>query len=232
MQSKITLIATAGGLLGLLALAGCGGGNGSGGLDGSGTGSGGGTGGGNGGGTGGGTPPAARSQVIGVWETTNVANGNNTYTQQDRLSRPLINEVIATVANNRHLINNHVTPRSDPLQIKRDIDSFLIYPAGRSEATRKVIEAVLVPDIMRADMSQSGPAYLGVETKGATGGTFGGRKIEDDVVDISLGIIFGKTISALGLAPDDHKEIPTLSKDNVGITTPHSNTFPYLGEPH
>jgi len=155
------------------------------------------------------------------------------YTQIDRLARPVVNEVFATVANNRHQINDQDSPPNDVNQLKNDIDSFLISPAGRSAATRNVIESVLVPDMMKADLSQSGPAaYLGTETGGATGGKFGGRKLSDDVVDISLGIVFGSTVSDLNLAPDDHNEIPTLTNDHVGPDGKHFlTTFPYLGNP-
>lgn len=223
MKNKLTLIVSASSLLGLLLFAGCGGSDNNSSL------SSGGNGGGSGNG-GGGTPSG--SQVIGLWATTSVGTGGNAFMQQDRLARPIVNEALATFANNRHRINNTDTPRSDKLQLKRDIESFLTFPAGRSTATKNVIEAVLVPDVMKADLSQTGPAaYLGVETNGATGGKFGGRKLEDDVVDISLGIVFGPTISALGLAPDDHKEIPTLTKDNVGPSNNRQNTFPYLIAP-
>jgi hypothetical protein len=174
--------------------------------------------------------------VIRLWETTNVFTGSEggfTYKQQDRLARPVVNEALATVSNFRHAINNRDNPADDPGQLKTDIESFLVFPANRSQAIRNVIEAVLVPDVMVADLSQGGPAaYLGVETGGATGGKFGGRKLTDDVVDISLGVIFGNTIPALGLAPDDGNEIPALTSDNVGPGDKHFQAgFPYLGDP-
>ena len=105
--------------------------------------------------------------------------------------------------------------------------------AGRSQATTDVVKAVLVPDVLVADLNQTdSAAYLGSETGGATGGKFGGRKLTDDVVDISLGVVFGKTVSALGLAPADGKDIPTLISDNVGSGGKHfTATFPYLGAP-
>ena len=174
------------------------------------------------------------SGVIGVWMTTNVSAGGNTYRQQDRLARPLPNEVLATVTDRDHESINKMTPVEDSGRLKSEIESFLTFPAGRSTAIKNVIESVLVPDVLKADMSQSGPAaYLGVETGGATGGTFGGRKLIDDVVDISLGIIFGNTVPALGLAPDDGKELPSFTSDNVG---PQGNItgalpFPFLPPP-
>ena len=170
---------------------------------------------------------------IGLWTTTSTPAGSGPYTQIDRLARPAINEVFATVANNRHEVNDEDSPPNDVNQLKNDIDGFLIAPANRSPAIRAVIESVLVPDMMTADVSQSGTAaYLGVETGGATGSKFGGRGLTDDVIKTSLGIIFGNTIPALGLAPDDNNEIPTLTDDHVGPGGKHFlSAFPYLGNP-
>jgi hypothetical protein len=144
-----------------------------------------------------------------------------------------VNEVFASVTADRHAINNRVQPNDDPHQIGQDIVRFMTGTAGRSRAITAVVQSVLVPDVMTADLSQPGPAaYLGVETAGATGGRFGGRKLQDDVVDMSLGVIFGNTISQLGLAPNDGKAIPALTSDNVGVGSKgFTNSFPYLGTP-
>ncbi|MCE9560234.1 MAG: DUF4331 domain-containing protein [Armatimonadetes bacterium] len=176
--------------------------------------------------------PGPSLGVIGVWATTSRASGLN-YLQVDRLSRPVINEVFATVANNRHKINDEISPSEDKNELANDIESFMTFPAGRSAATTAVVKAVIIPDVMKVDLRESGnAAYLGVETGGATGGKFGGRALTDDVVDTSLGIVFGNTISALGLAPDDGKELPTFTTDNVGADGKHfTSTFPYLGAP-
>ena len=102
------------------------------------------------------------------------------------------------------------------------MESFLTFPAGRSPAIRQVIRSVVIPDVMVADLSSPDPAsYLGVETGGATGGRFGGRALLDDVADLSLGIVFGGTVPALGLAPDDGAEIPALTSDNVDASHKH-----------
>ena len=156
-----------------------------------------------------------------------------TFTQQERLARPVVNEVLATVAERRHRINNTINPTQDSSQLANDIRGFMKFPAGRSDAIANVVTSVLVPDVMIADLSKSGPAtYLGVETGGATGGTFGGRALTDDVVDTSLGVIFGGTVPALGLAPEDNKEIPTLTTDNVDASGhSFSGSFPYLQAP-
>lgn len=171
--------------------------------------------------------------LIGVWATTSVQDGDQ-FVQMDRLARPVVNEVFATVANNRHKINDEISPIDDASQIKKDIESFMVSPAGRSAAIRNVIKAVLVPDVLKADLSKQGNAtYLGVETGGATGGLFGGRALTDDVVDLSLGVVFGTTVSDLGLAPADGNDIPTLTSDNVTSSGKHFKTvFPYLGNPY
>ncbi len=182
---------------------------------------------------------AAGLMILGVAGCNGGGNGNGggggaqTFVQRDRLARPVVNEVFATFANNRHFINDTDNPTDDAAQLKQDIESFLTVPAGRSRQIKDVIESVLVPDVMIVDLSKPGPAaYLGVETGGATGGLFGGRKLTDDVVDTSLGIVFGNTVPALGLAPDDGKEIPSLVSDNVGPGGKHYRaTFPYLGNP-
>ncbi len=163
--------------------------------------------------------------------------GNNptTYTQQERLARPVVNEVFATVAENRHLINDTDNPTDDYARLRTDILGFMKFPAGRSDAIAKAVADTLAPDVMIADLSKPGPAaYLGVETGGATGSTFGGRKLQDDVVDVSLDVIFGTTVSDLGLAPSDGAPTAVFADgDNVGFGAKHfTNSFPYLGSPH
>lgn len=163
-------------------------------------------------------------------------SGNNAkvFTQVDRLARPVVNEVFATVANNRHKINDENIPSNDIAQLANDIQSFMTGTAGRSQAITDAVKGVLVPDVLKVNLgSPSGQAaYLGVETNGATGSTFGGRALADDVVDTSLGIVFGGTVPALGLAPDDGNEIATLTSDNVGTGAKHFiGTFPYVGPP-
>jgi hypothetical protein len=172
---------------------------------------------------------------VNLWETSSIpmSGSASLYSQQDRLARPAINEALATVTALRHQVNNMDNPTDDAGQLQSDILAFMNFPAGRSAAISNALASVLVPDVMRADLSQSGIAsYLGVETGGFTGGKFGGRKLTDDVVDLDLGAVFGNTIPALGLAPDDGKELPEFTTDNVGPHTDYLNVFPYLGNPH
>ena len=177
-------------------------------------------------------------------------NPTKTYTQVDRLARPAVNEVFATVApttagsTGRHQVNDTDNPTDDSGQLANDISLFMTHTAGRSAAITNAVKSVLVPDVMVADLSSNATraAYLGVETSGATGSTFGGRALSDDVVDTDLGVIFGTTVPTLGLAPDDGNEIPALTTDNVTAQTAPKHfqdgsagfgaaQFPYLGPP-
>ena len=85
--------------------------------------------------------------------------------------------------------------------------------AGRSAQVGQALQHVLIPDELSADLGSSGHAgYLGVETKT---GNFGGRGPSTDVINPSLGAIFGDTVAKSGLAPDDHAETPCLTNDNL-----------------
>ena len=171
--------------------------------------------------------------VIRLWETTSILNTSTfQFNQQDRLARPAVNEALATVALNRHDTNNKANPVDDKTTIQSDILAFMNFPAGRSKAIATALASVLVPDVMIADLASPDKAsYLGYETGGATGGKFGGRALADDIIDIDLAAIFGNIIPALGLAPDDNKELPQFTTDNVKPHADYLGTFPYLGNP-
>jgi len=161
------------------------------------------------------------------------------YRQIERLSRPAIKEAFENFAN--HDQSNRTAPTQDTL-LHDSIVTFMEATAGRDTTTSTTLAAILTPDEMQADLSQNvagcgtpnAPcgAYLGVETGGATGDTFGGRWLNDDTIDISLGAIFGNTLSALGVVPDDHNESPCLTTDNVGTAQAYSATFPYVNTPY
>jgi hypothetical protein len=160
------------------------------------------------------------------------------YTQIERLARPAIKEAFQAFKN--HDSTNRSTPYAAPLSsqtLYQEIGTFTTTVAGRSATNAATLQKILIPDEIAVDLSQSTTtaAYLGVETGGATGNKFGGRGLTDDVIDIDLGAVFGKTLSALGLIPDDGKASPCLTTDNVpsqAVADHVSTTFPYVGTPH
>ncbi|MBC5824518.1 MAG: DUF4331 family protein [Candidatus Eremiobacteraeota bacterium] len=166
---------------------------------------------------------------------TTIGQRQTAYTQIERWGRPAVKEAFEAFGN--HDTTNRSTPTNDPL-LPSDIFNFMTTTAGRSPAIANVVKSVLIPDEMAADLSQPGPAdYLGVETGGLaspTGSKFGGRALSDDVITISLSVIFGNTVPALGLAPDDGHESACLVTDNVppGPAQIPQPTFPYLNGPY
>jgi hypothetical protein len=196
--------------------------------------------------------------VAGIAAIASCGNGTPTqlpaagaiqYVQIERLARPAVKELFQNYQ--AHDSTNRANPYSDPT-LPAAINGFMTGVAGRSQKTADTVQAVLIPDELAADLSQSGSsAYLGYETGGATGSKFGGRGPLDNVIDISLGVVFGNTLSTLPSlgVPDDKKESPCLTTENVPATVPganaqyastaqigaaknQSNTFPYLGTPY
>ena len=156
-----------------------------------------------------------------------------TYQQIELLSRPAVKEAFESFAD--HDPTNRSEPYNDPT-IQNDIVTFSQSVAGRSSTTANTLAAVLYPNEMEIDLSSNATTagYLGVETGGKVGTTFGGRSLTDDTIDVSLSAIFGNALSALGLIPDDGKESPCLQSDNLPAALPAyqaASSFPYAQGP-
>ena len=158
---------------------------------------------------------------------SDVANAKGTYVQIELLARPAVKEAFELFED--HNKTNRVEPYKDPT-LKGQIASFT--QNFRSSAIAGALQGVLYPNEMKIDLSQNTTtaAYLGVESGGATGSKFGGRALSDDIIDLSLGAIFGNTLVYLGV-PDDNKELPCLTTDNVGYASTSTTTFPYIQAP-
>ncbi len=158
------------------------------------------------------------------------------YTQIELLSRPAVKELFEKFVD--HQITNAAEPYNDPTlqgEIQGLTDALRPPNAGKGSDYGKALASILYPNTYTVDLSQSGKAsYLGVETGGATGGKFGGRDIADNVIDISLGAVFGHTLAALGVQPEDNEENACISTQNTTQKASQGNTgsFPYLSAPH
>ncbi len=159
------------------------------------------------------------------------------YGQIELLARPAVKELFEKFVD--HQITNVAEPYNDPT-LRGEIHSFtdaLRPPKGGADYG-KVLASVLYPNEITVDLSQTGgAAYLGNETGGATSATkstFGGRAVTDDVIDISLGAVFGKTLPTLGLVADDGQENICLTAQNIAQkpTQVPTAAFPYLAVPH
>jgi hypothetical protein len=158
------------------------------------------------------------------------------YQQIELLSRPAVKELFEKFVD--HQTSNTSEPYADTTlqgEIKSFTDALRPPKASVGSDYGAALASILYPNAMTADLSQTGVAsYLGVETGGATGGKFGGRALTDDVIDISLGAVFGGTLPALHVQPEDNEENNCLTKDNVAMNTSQAPqaAFPYLHAPH
>jgi hypothetical protein len=192
-------------------------------------------------------------------------NGANVlFIQVDRIGKPGIKELYIPYAN--HVAYNAASPENDPTAFGPQISAFVTgSPAGRSAAIGSYVAALLSPDALIANLNDSSgrASYLGWETSGqlpvdCTGlapTAFGGRALDDDVVDAMLGLAFGSSATSTTLTsstpnvattagvqnppPDDHNEknglngTPNLTNQGVSCTTKGftPTVFPYLPNP-
>jgi hypothetical protein len=172
---------------------------------------------------------------------TNPTTPTAAYQQIELLSRPAVKEAFENF--NDHKITNKVEPYAgsptDPLQAEiKGTENTLRPPKstpGGAADYGTALASILYPNEIAVNLSSADKAsYLGVETGGATGGTFGGRDISDNVIDISLGAAFGTSLSALKVQPDDGQANNCISKQNVAQAPSQqkTGTFPYLPSPH
>jgi hypothetical protein len=169
---------------------------------------------------------------------TNPPTSTASFVQIELLARPAVKEVFENF--NDHKTTNAVEPYvgspADPLQA--EIKSFedTVRPPKAALDYGATLATILYPNEIAADLSNTTDraSYLGVETGGATGGKFGGRDLSDDVVGISLGALFGNTLSSLGVIADDGEENACLAAEHVAQnpTQAKTATFPYAAVPH
>ncbi len=184
---------------------------------------------------------------------------NLVFHQIDREGRPGLKTVYLPWAS--HATFNAGVPSTDTGTVAPMVQSFVTGTAGRSSAIASYVSALLTPDALIADLSQtaSTASYLGWETSGqlatscvgAAPNAFGGRGPQDDVVIAMLGLAFGNLATStvlkaptpnVGASPpaDDGKEqngtngTPQLTTDNVGCAgkTFTFAQFPYLAAPY
>jgi hypothetical protein len=156
------------------------------------------------------------------------------FIQIERLARPAVKEVFEPFV--QHTLSNHAEPydtANDPLKGNiKALEDAVRAPIGNNDYGA-TLSTLLIPDEYAVDLSQTTQNFLGVETTPG-GANFGGRNPNEDVIDVELGVIFGNTLSVLGVLPDDGEENACLSKQNIAqnpsqVTGP---AFPYFAAPH
>ena len=185
---------------------------------------------------------------------------NINFQEVDRIGKPGIKELFLPYA--QHDGYNRNAPQNDKTAYGPALGTF-ITGAGRSAVISQYIQAILLPDALVASIGNGATtaSYLGWETGGrikddcaglAPNG-FGGRGLNEDVVDTMLGLVYGNLattayaqvpvatpgITTPGPAADDGKEQtgvggkPNLASDGVTCVNRPSllSQFPYLANP-
>jgi uncharacterized protein DUF4331 len=145
------------------------------------------------------------------------------YNQVQRLGNPLVSEVL--LAKRSHSTHGSIGPDQDAALVAPEVVDFLTTVAGRDPAYINAIAPALIPDVLVVDTSKDPSTASWLST--TLSGGWGGRKLQDDVVDLALTAVFG---SALG---DPEHATPELTTDNVADDSPGiTGTFPYLASPN
>lgn len=143
---------------------------------------------------------------------------NREFTQIERLGNPLVSEVF--LAKRDHGFFNTSAPSGDVASFKAKLESFVATVGGRNTTVQTTLSSVLLPDmlIVQTDKATNTAGWL----TWALANGYGGRKLNDDVVDAGLSAIFGTLI-------DPNNTTPALTSDNVGASVrTFSTAFPYL----
>ena len=144
------------------------------------------------------------------------------YSQIERLGNPLVSEVFFMKRD--HGLHNTTAPATDVAnafgaKIKGFTDAF-----GRGDAIGNTLVAVLVPDMLLVFPNRAGTTAGWLSWALANG--YGGRRLQDDVVDAGLTAIFGNLLDA------NAQVLAGLTSDNVPMSTrSFTATFPYLELP-
>jgi hypothetical protein len=145
------------------------------------------------------------------------------YNQVQRLGNPLVSEVL--LSKRSHPTHGSIGPDQDAALVAPEVVDFLTTVAGRDPAYINAIAPALIPDVLVVDTSKDPSTASWLST--TLSGGWGGRLLQDDVVDLALTAVFG---SALG---DAAHATPELTTDNVAFDSPSvTGTFPYLAPPN
>lgn len=149
-------------------------------------------------------------------------DGDRVFTQIERLGNPLVSEVFFMKRD--HGLHNTTVPSTDvanafPEKIRGFAAAF-----DRSATIQNTLATVLVPDMLLVYPNRA-PDTAGWLSWALADG-YGGRTLQDDVVDAGLTAIFGNLLDPS--AP----VLAGLTSDNVPASVrSFSTTFPYLEEP-
>ena len=155
-----------------------------------------------------------------------------TFNQIQRLGNPLISEVL--LAKRSHPTHGSIGPEDDVALIGPEALAFITGPgsvAGRSADYATTLGGALLPDVLivQTDKDPATAGWLTWLPLAPFADGYGGRALDDDVVDLALLAVFG---DPFGADPDGAAGKEALTTDNVAADSPILSGFPYVGAPN
>jgi hypothetical protein len=160
-----------------------------------------------------------------VWETISVRQRNGTFKQFERLGRPAVNEGLI-FTNNFLAAFNQIPPSQDlsPAAAPVRAEALKTLKAlGNSEARSLALANAFLPDVMRIDTN--GPSGY-ANALNAKGSPIRGRKLLDDVVDITFSVLTNGAVTTDNVSYKGTPGNPAQGHD------PLVYNFPYLALPN
>ena len=144
-----------------------------------------------------------------------------------RLGNPLVSEVL--LLKRDHGFHGSSNPSDDVANFTTPVKAFVAQFRPNATGLQNALAATLLPDMLQVqtDQAQSTAGYLSYVLSG-TGKGYGGRKLADDVVDISLTAVFSDLLDPTQFVCKPFT-LP-LCTDNVPSHGGFTTTFPYLAQ--
>ena len=148
-----------------------------------------------------------------------------TFNQVQRLGNPLVSEVL--LLKRDHAFHGSTDPITDVANFAAPVKGFVAAFRPQATGLQSALAATLLPDMLQVqtDQAQTSAGYLSYVLSG-TGKGFGGRKLTDDVVDISLTAVFSDLLDPTQAVCKPFT-LP-LCTDNVASHGGFTTSFPYL----
>ncbi|CAN5834804.1 hypothetical protein BH11GEM1_BH11GEM1_06510 [soil metagenome] len=150
-----------------------------------------------------------------------------TFNQVQRLGNPLVSEVL--LLKRDHGFHGSSNPSEDVANFTAPVKGFVAQFRPAATGLQNALAGTLLPDMLQVqtDQPQSTAGYLSYVLSG-TGKGFGGRKLADDVVDISLTAVFSDLLDPTQAVCKPFT-LP-LCTDNVPSHGGFTPAFPYLAQ--
>ncbi len=162
---------------------------------------------------------------------------SGTFVQQDIMGRPGINTVFGANGDRKDAFNNSLVNNRESFQIEfqNKLEAYHdVYGAALGldldyETNILMLDAATFTTVLaQFDALQVAPNGETTYYNPATGAVLTGRRLQDDVIDVSLTLMFGGTS---GTRFDGNNGTPQLTSDGVDFGDRVVQPFPYLQAP-